>query len=72
VSPQDSSIRKRTPDIYTVMLFISAFALVIGCILLYSELRAYGPFLEWWKPPTGTGGGTSWIPALGDHVSFWA
>ena len=67
MSPQDSSIRKRTPDIYTVMLFIAALALLIGCIVLYTELHAYGPFLEWWKPTTGGGGAaTTWVPAIGD------
>ena len=69
MSPQDSSIRKRTPDVYTVMLFIAALALAIGCILLYSELRSYGTF-PYWKPTTGTA--TSWVPASADHLSFWA
>ena len=69
MSPQDSLTRK-SPDIYTVMLFIAAIALFIGCIVLYTELHAYGPF-PWWKPTTGGGPATSWVPALGEW-SRWA
>ncbi|GIW92256.1 MAG: hypothetical protein KatS3mg110_0297 [Pirellulaceae bacterium] len=43
------SPQKAPYDIYTVMLFIAFLALAIGCLLLYLELRSYGPF-PYWRP----------------------
>lgn len=43
--------QKPAYDIYTVMLFIAFLALLLGCLLLYLELRSYGPF-PYWKPVT--------------------
>ena len=35
-------------DVYTMMLVISLVAVIIACVLLWLELRSYGPF-PWWN-----------------------
>ncbi|MFQ5733950.1 MAG: hypothetical protein ACE5KM_18590 [Planctomycetaceae bacterium] len=40
MSPQ-SSDRKPSPDIYVGLLFVSAAALITGCIFLVMELDTY-------------------------------
>lgn len=39
--------QKQSLSVYTVMLICSALALLIACILLYYELKAYGDFPYW-------------------------
>ncbi len=39
---------KKPTDIYTVMLMISLFAVLVSCILLWLELSRYGSY-PWWK-----------------------
>ena len=34
-------VEKPRPDIYTVLLVLSLVAIVIGCLCLYLEMRAY-------------------------------
>ncbi|MEO2009969.1 MAG: hypothetical protein ABGX22_14940 [Pirellulaceae bacterium] len=49
--PQNSanqSLQKQPLNVYTVMLIVSFFALLIGTILLYLEGSNYGS-LPWWK-----------------------
>lgn len=53
-------MQKRNYDVYTVMLYISFIALVTACLLLYFELRAYGPS-PWWRPAPA--GGAAPAPA---------
>ncbi len=51
VLPQNSanqSLQKQPLNVYTVMLIVSFFALLIGTILLYLEGSNYGS-LPWWK-----------------------
>ncbi len=35
--------KKVKPDFYTILLGIALLALIIGCVLLYLEVAAYGP-----------------------------
>jgi hypothetical protein len=49
VSPLDSTedrggiyVPKPKPDIYTVLLGIALFAILVACILLFLEFRSYG------------------------------
>jgi hypothetical protein len=42
-STEKGSRRKVKPDFYTLLLVISLVALIIGCVLLYLEVAAYGP-----------------------------
>lgn len=35
-------------NVYTMMLFLSFLAILIGCLLLYLELQPYGEFMKWW------------------------
>jgi hypothetical protein len=71
VSPQDLSTSrppvKRAYDVYTVMLFIAAIALIAGCVLLYRELLAYGQF-PYWKPTSAT----SQLPVVPLIPHYWA
>jgi hypothetical protein len=46
VSPQDLTsqgvvVQKPRSDVYTTMLFLSFIAIVIACLCLYLEMRAY-------------------------------
>lgn len=46
--------RKQNFNIYTVMLIISFFCLLIGTLLLFFELQSYGNLTEWpWKVDEG-------------------
>ena len=47
--------RKQNFNIYTVMLIISFFCLLIGTLLLFFELRAYGDFPSDWPWKTDAG-----------------
>lgn len=46
-SSANQSTQKQPLNVYTMMLIISFVALLIGCILLYMELNAYGKFPYW-------------------------
>ena len=35
-------------DVYTVMLWISLLAIIVACLLLFTELQQYSPF-PWWR-----------------------
>ncbi len=37
-------VQKPQSNVYTVMLLISLVALIVGCVLLYLEIDAYGGF----------------------------
>ncbi len=46
--------RKQNFNIYTVMLIISFFCLMIGTLLLFLELQSYGNLTDWpWKVDEG-------------------
>jgi len=46
--------RKQNFNIYTVMLIISFFCLLIGTLFLYMELTKYGDLTDWpWKTDSG-------------------
>ncbi len=40
--------QKQKISVYTVMLFISFWAIVLACILLWRELSLWGDY-PWWK-----------------------
>ncbi|MEO8496574.1 MAG: hypothetical protein ABI614_16020 [Planctomycetota bacterium] len=40
--------QKQKTSVYTVMLFISFFAIVLACVLLWMELQQWGDY-PWWK-----------------------
>ncbi len=39
--------QKPRANIYTMMLVISLFAIIVACIVLWMELKQYGDF-PWW------------------------
>ncbi len=43
-------VQKPQSNVYTVMLLISLVALIIGCVLLYLEIDAYGGFASARQP----------------------
>ena len=52
-------VQKQQLNVYTVMLIVAFCAITMACLLLYLELRRWGPF-PWWKAEPG-GGATSYI-----------
>lgn len=40
--------QKQKTSVYTVMLFISFWAIVLACVLLRMELQLWGDY-PWWK-----------------------
>ena len=55
-APQPAvAVRKRSLDVYTVMLIISFVCLVVGTLLLWSELGKYNNDGQWpWKTGSAT------------------
>ncbi len=45
-SPRGVAVEKPKADIYTVMLALSFVAVVIACICLYAEMKAYDMVLK--------------------------
>jgi hypothetical protein len=46
-------VQKQPLNVYTVMLIVSFFAIITACLLLYMELKQWGSFPWWRKPPGG-------------------
>ena len=44
--------RKPRADAYTVMLMLTLFALIAGCVMLYFEMEAYDFEFKWEQPAT--------------------
>ncbi len=59
--------QKPRANIYTMLLVLSFFAIVVACVVLWLELKTYGDYPWWetkgiapptsWLMPAGTGGG---------------
>ncbi len=49
--PDGVTVQKPRTNIYTMMMILAFFAIVIGCVLLYLELKTYGDF-PWWEGKT--------------------
>ncbi len=58
--------QKSRANIYTMMLVLAFFAIVVACVVLWLELKTYGDYPWWdtkgiapatsWLMPAGTGG----------------
>jgi hypothetical protein len=58
--------QKQLINVYTMMLFIAFFCLVIACTLLYQELTLWGSY-PWWNTDEGKPN-VSYIEPSGLHV----
>jgi hypothetical protein len=45
---------KQRFNVYTMMLIVSFIALVLGSLMLYTELNKYGPFPQWRTTEAGS------------------
>lgn len=45
---------KQRFNVYTMMLIVSFIALVLGSVMLYTELNKYGPFPQWRTTEAGS------------------
>jgi hypothetical protein len=45
---RSTELEKPRFNIYTMQLVLALLALLVGCLLLYLELRPYGDFMKWW------------------------
>jgi len=48
----EAPTQKQKLNVYTMMLVIAFFCLVMACILLYQELKLWGSF-PWWNTDEG-------------------
>lgn len=56
--------KKPRYDVYFVMLLVSLIAILIGCLFLFLEIRAYGGWGAWNGSPL-----SSVTPSFGDALS---
>jgi len=60
------SYRKPQPDVYTVLMAIALFALLLGIVFLYLETKDYGSHKTSGRPPV------VWIQQTGVSSPAWA
>ena len=41
-------------NVYSVMLVIAFMCITVACVLLWQELKKWGPGPTWWKTPSVT------------------
>ena len=61
--------QKSRANIYTMMLVLAFFAIVVACVVLWLELKSYGDY-PWWETK-GVAPATSWLSPIehgGDAV----
>ncbi len=51
--------QKPRVNIYTIMLVLAFFAIVVACVVLWLELKEYGDY-PWWETK-GIAPATSWL-----------
>ena len=55
--------QKPRANIYTMMLVLAFFAIVVACVVLWMELKSYGDF-PWWETK-GIAPATTWLTPSG-------
>ena len=68
--PDGVNVQKPRTNVYTIMMILAFFAIVIGCVLLYLELKTYGDWPQW----KGSGASSSpsaqvVVPASADELA---
>jgi hypothetical protein len=55
--------QKPRANIYTMMLVLAFFAIIVACVVLWLELKTYGDY-PWWETK-GIAPATSWLTPAG-------
>jgi hypothetical protein len=55
--------QKPRANIYTMMLVLAFFAIIVACIVLWLELKTYGDY-PWWETK-GVAPATTWLTPAG-------